>query len=370
MYYRGALIGLLLCGLGACSGSQQSTQPAQVHTPQLPAPVGEVTLNHSESPGPDIGLVVFDPGIPDDESTHSERAIFPEIRRAEARYLPVTLRRVLEDAGAWGVVRVLPEADAAAELLVQARIVHSDGLRLALAVRATDASGRLWLERTYVDESSAQDYPVSAGSDPYIDLYRQLANDLLAVRDGLSARQLQSLRDVALLRYAAGLSPEAFGSYLQRDSAGHYQLLRLPAEDDPMLRRVQRIRNQEYQFIDHIDDQYLQLRSEMGATYDLWRQYSREQALYRVTYQQRVAQRETQGRRGSFLALQQTYNAYKWTKIQQQDLTELAGGFRNEVAPTVMSVGDQVYRLGGTLSSQYEEWRGILRQIFALETGL
>ncbi len=56
--------------------------------------------------------------------------------------------------------------------------------------------------------------------------------------------------------------------------------------------------------------------------------------------------------------------------MHEQDLDELATGFNNEVAPTVMEVSGRVFRLSGSLESQYAEWREILRRIFALETGL
>ena len=137
-----------------------------------------------------------------------------------------------------------------------------------------------------------------------------------------------------------------------------------------MMARVERIRDQEYQFIDHIDEQYADLREEMRPTYDLWRQYGREQALYREEYKERVAERDRQGRRGSFAAMSQAYSHYRSSKIQEQDLRELAGGFDNEISPTVMEVNDRVFELDGTLDSQYTQWRDILRQIFALETGL
>ena len=68
--------------------------------------------------------------------------------------------------------------------------------------------------------------------------------------------------------------------------------------------------------------------------------------------------------------MEQTYNSFKNSKIQDQDLKELAGGFNNEVAPTVMEVDGRVFRLSGGLDSQYAEWREILRSIFSLETGL
>jgi hypothetical protein len=36
----------------------------------------------------------------------------------------------------------------------------------------------------------------------------------------------------------------------------------------------------------------------------------------------------------------------------------------------VLSAGDRVVRLSGTLDQQYQEWRQLLGQIFALEYGL
>ena len=338
-----------------------------------PQPVGAVELQSAGGPGLDVGIVVFDAGIPADVSTRSKLGVFPSIREAEARYMPVLLRQALQDSGAWGVVRVLPEAQESSELLVSGRILHSDGLRLAVRITARDATGRTWLERTYLDEAEQGDYLVPASGvprEPYADLYRSIANDLLATGGALAQQELAAIRQVGLLRYAAGLSPEAFGSYLTATPEGRYAALRLPAQGDPMMGRVNRIRNQEYLFVDTVDEQYLELYETMAPTYFLWRQYGREQAIYLQDYQQRAENRSRHGRRGSYAAMEQTYYTYRSLKIQSQDLVEMAGGFRNEVAPTVMEVSGKVFRLDGTLDSQYAEWRDILRQIFTLETGL
>jgi hypothetical protein len=318
----------------------------------------------------DVGLVVFDPGIPADQSTHSKRGIFPEIRKAEAKYMPVVLRQVLVESGDWGVVRVLPEVLDSSELLVNGTILHSDGLRLQLRITARDARGVEWLNRVYSDSTRSTDYPVRVPGDPYLRLYQQIADDLVAARRQKSAKQLATIQDIALMRYAIQLAPTVFGSYLTQTSEGQYVLVRFPAEGDPMLARVVRIRNQEYLFIDTVDEQYEHLSEQIASTYNLWRQYSAEQALYQGEYQQRAASRSSQGRRGSFAALEQSYNTYKWSKIHEQDLGELALGFNNEVTPTVMDVSGAVFELSGTLDSQYSEWRDILQRIFTLETGL
>jgi hypothetical protein len=366
MYYRIAVIGLASLLL--------ATFALRADEVPLPPPVGEVTLKVRGSPPEnrllDVGLAIFDPGIPADKSTHSKLGIFPEIRKSEAQFMAVILRQMLVDSNAWGVVRVLPEPDASAELLVTGTIVHSDGQRLVLHLKARDATGRLWLDRQYRDEALEADYPVPPESDPFIDLYRAAANELLAFRQELEDAQVAEIRQVARLRYAASLSPEAFAGYLGRDQSNRYRVLRLPAQGDPMMGRVQRIRNQEYLFIDTVDENYADLYRQMTPTYNLWRQYGREQTIYREEYRQRVANRESRGRRGTFTAMQQVYDAYKWSKIHQQDLDELALGFNNEVTPTVMEVSGKVFRLNGTLDTQYSDWRAILRQIFALETGL
>ncbi|MEH6581687.1 MAG: hypothetical protein V7754_07105 [Halioglobus sp.] len=373
---RSLLLAGILALLWGCSGSPDKNEASssQSSEPQTVA-VGDVNLRlpsgvPAEYALLDIGLVIFDPGIPKDPASLSKLGIFPEIRKAEARYLPYLLRRVLVDTQAWGAVRVLPKPDATAELQLTGKILVSDGSRLSVHIRANDASGRVWLDRAYTDVARTQDYPVALGGDPYIDLYRKISNDLLDFREKLSQDELARIRDVSLLQYAASLSPDAFAGFVTPDEEGNLVVRRLPAEDDPMLGRVQRIKNQEYLFIDNADEQYQELYDRMTPTYNLWRQNGRELAIYKEEYEERVANKEREGRRGTFAAMQQTYNAYSRSKEHDQDLDELAQGFNNEVAPTVMEVEGKVFRLNGSLESQYNEWRAILRSIFALETGL
>lgn len=378
MYHRNALIayfclsGLLLTGCASGPTPQAGTQPLPPAVQAWPPSVGSVSLEtvpQPPEPALDLALVSFDPGIPEQTASLSRQGIFPDIRQAEARYLAVRLRQVLQASNAWGAVRVLPEPQLGAVLQLSGAILHSDGRFLVLQIRAEDASGRIWLDRVYADEAQGADYPVLDGTDPFIDLHRQVANDLLAIYRSLPAAEVQQLPDVALLRQAAVLAPESFAGFLAEDAAGRYQLLRRPAANDPMLARVELIRDQEFRFIDTVDEQYVDLYQTTQPTYNLWRQYGREQALYREDYQRRLAQRDRAGARGTYAAMEQTYNAFKWSKIQQQDLEDLARGFNNEVLPTVLEVSGSVYRLNGSLESQYDEWRGILREIFSLESG-
>ncbi len=373
---------LLFLFLGACGSSgQKSVDPAQQAALAWPVPLGVVRLNQEEgvveSARLDLGIIVFDPGIPKDASTHSKLGVFPKIREVEAQYLPVILRDALIASDNWGVVRVVPEDDETLELRVTGKIIHSDGEDLVLHIRAIDAAGGVWLDRSYHDRTNVSDFPAlvngapaQISDDPFADLYRQIANDLAQAKAQFTSAQLATIRNVALLRYASSLSPEAFSGFLSKGPEGEYVLQRLPADDDPMMTRVQRIRNQEYLFIDTVDEQYAGLYETMAPTYYLWRQYGRERAVFKAEYEERAANRDSYGRRGSYIAMERTYNTFKNSKIQDQDLQELAGGFNNEVAPTVMEVSGRVFRLNGGLNAQYVEWREILRSIFVLETGL
>ncbi len=368
------LVMVLSLALVACAGGGgRQADPEPQPDPGWPEPAGVVSLNVAQGEPAqwlDVGIVVFDPGIPEDPSTHSRQGIFPEIRKAEARYQSVLMRDVLVASNQWGAVRVLPHETGSSPLVITGKILHSDGQDLVLAIQARDTTGRTWLDRTYRDRASEGDYPVPEDGDPFLNLYRAVANDLVAIRDGLDPLALAEIPRVTELRYAASLSPEAFAGYLEQDADGLYRARRLPAEGDPMLARVQRIQNQEYLFIDTVDEEYVTLYQEMAPVYHLWRQYGREQAIYKVEYQERAANRESHGRRGTYAQMEQTYSAFRSLKIQQQDLHELALGFNTEVAPTVLEVGDTVFRLNGTLDAQYDEWRDILRKIFALETGM
>ena len=203
---RARLAALVLC-IAACEWFVVYGQPAVAATENG---TGQLV----ETGQLDVGLPIFDPGIPANASTHSKLGIFPEIRKAEAKYMPVLLRQVLVDSGDWGVVRVLPDALESSELLVSGTILHSDGQRLELQIKALDATGAQWLDKVYSGTATSADYPVKVPGDPFLDVYMQIAGDLLAVRRQKSAKQLADIRQVAQLRYASGLAPEAFASYL------------------------------------------------------------------------------------------------------------------------------------------------------------
>jgi hypothetical protein len=318
----------------------------------------------------EISLVVLDPGIERDSPQARQLGIYPEIRQAEASYLPYALRRTLVDSNHWGAVRVLPTVTNGAEVLLSGRILHSNGVELALALTARDSRGRLWFDREFIVTAEEGSYQASnrRARRPFQDLYNEVANALLLARQQLAVKELQTIRRVAELRYAITLAPDAFTSFLQLDAQGEYELRRLPAANDPMLVRIDSIRKQEYLFIDTTDEQYAELYTEMTPVYDLWRQFQREQVLYRSAYEARLAARD-KPKKGSYQGLKQSYNSYRWAKLQRQEMKLLAEGFDNEVAPTSLVVEGTLVELSGSLDQRYRQWQRILREIYVLETG-
>ena len=312
-------------------------------------------------------MLIFDTGLEDLAAAEID-TVFAEVRKAESLFMPVQLRDALEQSGYWGVVRVLPERSDSFALHVAGKIVHADGRDMVIDVTATDASGREWLSRRYRGRAPASAYPVTAGAEPFAAVYHRIANDLAQALAQRKPARLATLQDIAFMRFAARLAPAAFADYLERSENGEWRLAGFPAESDSMLQRVRRLQRQENLFVDTVDEQYRGLIEEFAPTYHLWREYSRELVVYEEDYLARASQREIQSRRGTFAAMQQTYNTFRRAKVHEQDLYELATGFDNEVTATVVDVDDRVYRLRGSLQEQFVEWRRLLERIFTLET--
>ena len=56
----------------------------------------------------DIGIAIFDPNVPEDYDEQVKLLIQPDIRRAEANYMPYFAKNLLQSTGNWGAVRVVP----------------------------------------------------------------------------------------------------------------------------------------------------------------------------------------------------------------------------------------------------------------------
>jgi hypothetical protein len=356
----------------------------------------------------DVGVHIFDPGIPkeveEDEEQQDKHRIYPDIRKAEARYIAMQLRDTLEGTGHWGAARVVPNTVKSFDLTVDGRVLESNGAYLKVAVTARDATGRAWFEdREYEGRADTRTYKdgYTAGRDPFENVYVKIADDLLAARNALKGADLANVRRVSELRFAADFAPVAFGQYLEADEkTGTYRVLRLPSEQDVLLKRIRQIRERDYGMIDTVSENYAAFSERLEEPYTSWRRYTydeivaeeklKSQARNRMllgaaavaaavfvpdSCSSRNSCRVTDAARyggvaGGVAAVISGYRKREEAKIHTDSIKEISGSFQTEAAPLVVDVEGRTLRLTGTAEEQYAEWRRLLHELYREETGL
>ena len=133
----------------------------------------------------DVGVRVFDPGIPqnikDDEEALAKKRIYPDLRKAEARYIPTLLRETLEASAQWGAVRVIPDMAEFVDVIITGKLIDSNGGFLSIDVTVTDAAGRVWIkDKRFESMADLGAYKTNASMkarDPFQNVYSQVANE-------------------------------------------------------------------------------------------------------------------------------------------------------------------------------------------------
>lgn len=343
----------------------------------------------------DVGILPFDPNLPEEKEDESKNVVVADVRNAESRFLAYHLKDTLELTGNWGAVRVIPERSDAVDIQLSGRILVSDGEQLKVRIQALDSTGHVWLKKDYKDIASKYSYKTPK-EDPFQDLYNDIANDLLAARKKYSFEDMANIRQVSALKYARNLSPEAFGGYIVENRRGQVDIAQLPAKDDAMLTRVNRIKEQEYLFVDTLDDYYGRFYRDMKASYDEWRF-----ATYEEAYRLRQMEKKARNRLiigaaliaggiyagsesgtwagdaaaagavvGGISALKRGMDLRKEAEIHAESLRELSQSLGAEITPYVMDIEGRTIELTGTANSQYQQWQRILKEIYVEETAV
>lgn len=345
----------------------------------------------------DVGILVFDPGLPEDEYerfTMEEKGIFADVRKSEARYIPMRIKRTLESSGYWGAVRIVPESNVV-DLDVQGTILESNGKKLVIEIVATDATGRRWMKKKYDAEADPLAYAdTKTQREPFQNLYNEIANDLLDKREDRDPEDLREIRRVSELKFAADLAPAPFADYLE-EKKGRYEAVKLPAREDPLMAHVSEIRARDYLFIDTLNEYYADLYDKMEGPYQDWRSYSYEEqvALDKLNKQARWEKiagaaaiiggiiasngRSRAGRTagqigvlGGMAAVMDGMNKSEEAKMHREGLKELAQSLDADVSGLLLEVEGEILRLSGSVETQYAKWREILKRMYATELGL
>jgi hypothetical protein len=372
--------------LAACvSQTITSTSVPRIDTPSAVMPEEQLL---------DVGIAIFNPGIEDYEEGEQT---YPEVRKAESRFMPFLLAEAMQDSGAWGAVRVVPSPAQINDLMVTGKILHSDGEELELHIRAVDSRGHVWLEEDYEGVASRYSYAATKRNtyDPFQAVYNTIANDLLEQQEKLRLQDRDNIRLVTELLFARSFSQEAFDGYLGTTRKGEYLVLRLPAENDPMLERVVAIRERDQMFIDTLQEYYLSFGNEMHEPYQEWRKQSYEEAVALQQLRSESTRQLIAGALavvagiaaattgdssttqmagqvavlgGGFL-LKSGLEKRNEAQIHVQALEELGMSLEAEITPQVIELEDRTVMLSGNVEDQYEQWRELLADIYQAEVG-
>jgi len=212
----------------------------------------------------------------------------------------------------------------------------------------------------------------------------------------LPQAERQQLRQVSDLRFASDLAPYAFSGYLAKDRKGVYTVARLPAESDPVVQRMQRVRERDYALVDTLNEYYASFGGSMAEPYTSWRKFNYEELEAESQAKREALTRQVLGAVavvggivagaetsssaasaaataaviGGMYAFKSGLDKRAEIKLHSESLKQLGDSFQSEVQPMVVDVEGRTLQLTGSAEQQYAEWRQLLRQLYENETGL
>jgi hypothetical protein len=344
----------------------------------------------------DVAIGIMDAGL-DDIPNNREELTFADIRLAETQFVSWQVSKTLQSNGSWGIVRVNPNELENTDVQVNGKIIQSDGETMVVDITVSDATGRQWYTKEYKEVVSRFSYDPRQrrGNDPFQGMYNRIANDMLAWRKkNLNNQQLVSIRTVARLKFAQGFAPQVYSQYLSTDRRGMTVVNRMPAANDPILARIDTIRERDYMFIDALQDYYANFILEMNAPYTEFRRLSYDEVMKYDKLKADARRNMILGAAaiiGGIAAVQSDnaavrYGAYGGlfgggflikdafsTKDEAQmhveALAELGDSMQAEIAPKTITLDERVITLTGTVNEQYTQWREVLADIYTEEVG-
>ena len=232
--------------------------------------------------------------------------------------------------------------------------------------------------------------------DAFQTVYHDIANDLLAAFDALDSTQRREIRTVSELRFARSFSAEAFDGYLDESVEGERSVVRLPAEDDPMLERVRKLRERDHLFVDTLQEYYTRFSENMYGPYQEWRKLSYQEVM---AYEELRRQSRTQlitggaailagiaaasggdsqttrsagyiGVIGGGHLLKSGLETRAEAQIHVEALDEIGQSLEAEITPQVIDLEDRTVMLSGNVEDQYAQWRDILAELYRREVGI
>lgn len=386
---------LLLAGCAAGGSASNSTTaslstgPSYLSSESVREKSSGPTSPEPGVPPLDIVVSVFDPGLPDDPEK-IDTDDWPELRRAEARYLAVRVRDTLVKQQRFGAVRVTPDASFTSDLFLEGEIVESNGEDMKLKITVTDSTGKRWYSKTYSHRTKQSWYKNlrNKGFFPFQPIYNEIAIDLAKRLDRQRDSTLSEIHVVTDMRFAQNLSPDAFTDSLSI-KRGRARLHRLPAQNDPMIQRVSAVRYRDQMFVDNMQEQYDGFSASMMDSYRFWQEQSGAEVARRRDARTKavinglagialIAGAVAAGSGGydytalaagltGGVLLSNSWKDSREASVHSNVIDELAESLDSDLAPKVIEMEDQTVTLTGNLQEQVEQWRAVLAKIWEAE---
>ena len=379
-------ISALLVFSGCATHSSHTIKPTVIEQAETEIPEEQLM---------DVGFLVFEtkeltPEDAKDEGTNTE------IRKAEIHFMPYHLKNTLYQSGHWGAIQVIPAETNTVDLVVKGKIQESNGEDLVLTAYVVDATGKQWFKRKYTAKASAASYSGNkvGEKDAYQNIYNKIANDMAKYKKKLSAEEIKTIRTVSQLKFAQEYAPDAFNGYLVQDKKGLFSINRLPADNDPMMERLLKIRERELMYVDTLNQQYDGFYNKMWPNYENWRKLNQTEREARKKIKREAFTKQLLGAlliAGAVAAGSRKsnsarvvapamviiggqvfisgWNVSKDAEMHSAAIEELSESFGNEMQPVTMEFEGQQYELTGTAEEQFKKWKQLLRQIYFAETG-
>jgi hypothetical protein len=378
-------ISLSLVLLTGCASYQANVSPTPIERAQEEIPEDQLM---------DVGIFTFESEEISEEEAEEE-GTSNEIRKAEGHYMPYHLKHTLHQSSHWGSVQVIPAKTDSMDVFVKGEIKESNGEHLTLDIDVTDATGKRWFAKKYKMEASSSSYSGNrpGEKDAYQDLYNSIANDMAKYKKKLTAADTEKIRTTAKLKFAEDFAPDAFDGYLENKKS-KTKIKRMPADDDPMMARLLKIREREYMYVDTLNEQYDAFYNNMWPSYENWRRLNQTERRAMREIKRRALTQQLIGalmiagaiaagsndssgmaavQTGLILAGTQViirgFNVSKEAEIHEAAIQELGESFTSEMQPVVMEFEGKQYELTGSAEEQFNQWRDLLRKIYYAETG-
>ena len=382
------LITLMFIGVSGCATQNvKSTTFTPIVSDNASTPEDELL---------DIGISIFQPGL-DDIPRNREELTFSDVRMAETYFASYELAQALQNSGNWGVVRVIPGDLSSSDLGITGTILQSDGETMRMHVTVKDSTGKTWIDREYEEVVSKYSYDprMRRSEDAFQGLFNKIANDLYTYKENSIDREdTLKIRTVSQIQFARDFAPQVFDDYLEQGRDGTLQVARLPAENDPILNRIENIRERDYLYVDALQDYYSNFVRQMEIPYTEFRRMSYDEVL-------KMDRLAADSRRNMImgvaailggLAATQSNNAAAYysspvilasggwlikdafskgdeRQLHVEALAELGNSLEAEIAPQTIELEERTITLTGSVEAQYDQWRELLADIYASEVG-